>query len=86
LKSCCRIAKSSGDAAPSVSRQGLVGDDRLCTEALSLFVSIDGAEAGASFVAKGRLSPMLERTPVKVALNADAGLLGAAELASRFAL
>jgi len=40
----------------------------------------------ASFVAKGRLSPMLEATPVKVVVNADAGLLGAAELAARLSM
>ena len=112
------IAASSGDAAPIVSRHALAGDDTLCAQALSLFVSIYGAEAGnlalkvvarggvcvaggiapkilpklldgtfrSAFVAKGRLSPLLEATPVKVVLNSDAGLLGAAELASRLAL
>lgn len=112
------IARSSGDAAPIISRHGLAGDDRLCDQSLSLFVSIYGAEAGnlalkvvsrggvfvaggiapkilpklldgtfrSSFVAKGRLSPMLEAMPVKVVLNCDAGLLGAAELAARLAL
>jgi glucokinase len=112
------MAGSSGDVAPIVSRHGLAGDDQLCSEALSMFVSVYGAEAGnlalkvvarggvfvaggiapkilpklldgtfrAAFVAKGRLSPMLEATPVKVVLNADAGLLGAAELATDLAL
>ncbi|MFP2928021.1 glucokinase [Pyxidicoccus sp. 3LG] len=112
------LAAASGDAAPIISRHGLAGDDPLCTQALSMFVSIYGAEAGnlalkvvarggvfvaggiapkilprllegsfrASFVAKGRLSPLLEATPVKVVLNADAGLLGAASLAARVAL
>ncbi len=112
------IADSSGDAAPIISRHGLAGDDPLCAQALSLFVSIYGAEAGnlalkvvarggvfigggiapkilpklldgtfrASFVAKGRLSPLLEATPVKVVLNSDAGLLGAAALAARLSL
>jgi glucokinase len=112
------MATASGDAAPVISRHGLAGDDQLCTEALSLFVSIYGAEAGnlalkvlarggvyvgggiapkilprllegtfrASFVAKGRFSHLLEATPVKVVVNADAGLLGAAVLAARFSL
>jgi glucokinase len=112
------IAAASGDAAPVISRHGLAGDDRLCAEALSLFVSVYGAEAGnlalkvvsrggvfvaggiapkilpklldgtfrAAFVAKGRLSPMLEATPVKVVTNADAGLLGAADLARRLGM
>jgi glucokinase len=112
------IADSSGDIAPIISRHGLAGDDPLCAQALSLFVSIYGAEAGnlalkvvarggvfvaggiapkilpklldgtfrSSFVAKGRLSPLLEATPVKVVLNSDAGLIGAATLAARFSL
>jgi glucokinase len=40
------IAGSSGDAAPIISRHGLAGDDPLCAQALSLFVSVYGAEAG----------------------------------------
>jgi glucokinase len=40
----------------------------------------------AAFVDKGRLSPMLEATPVKVVLNTDAGLLGAAALGARMTL
>jgi glucokinase len=112
------MAGASGDLAPIISRHGLAGDDPLCTQVLSLFVSIYGAEAGnlalkvvarggvfvaggiapkilpklldgtfrSSFVAKGRLSPLLEATPVKVVLNSDAGLLGAATLAARLYL
>ncbi|XXF75204.1 glucokinase [Myxococcaceae bacterium GXIMD 01537] len=112
------IAGASGDVAPVISSHGLAGDDPLCTQALSMFVSIYGAEAGnlalkvvarggvyvaggiapkilpklldgtfrSAFVDKGRLSPLLEQTPVKVVLNSDAGLLGAAELAARNAL
>lgn len=107
------MAGSPGDTAPIISRHGLAGDP-LCDQALSLFVSIYGAEAGnlalkvvarggvfvaggiapkilpklldgsfrAAFIAKGRLSPMLEATPVKVVLNPDAPLLGAASLAA----
>ncbi|HEY8210956.1 MAG TPA: glucokinase [Myxococcaceae bacterium] len=112
------MAASPADAASVVSRHALAGDDALCDQALSLFVSIYGAEAGnlalkvvarggvfvaggiapkilpklldgsfrAAFVAKGRLSPMLEATPVKVVLNPEAGLLGAATLASSLTL
>jgi glucokinase len=112
------IAASSGDAAPIVTRHALAGTDPLCAQAVSLFTSIYGAEAGnlalklvarggvyvaggiaprilpklldgtfrSSFVAKGRLSPLLEATPVKVVVNPDAGLLGAATLAARLAL
>ena len=35
-----------------------------------------------SYLAKGRLSPVLMRTPVKVVTNSDAGLLGAAAIAA----
>jgi glucokinase len=112
------MAGAKGDLAPIISRRGLAGDDPLCTQALSLFVSIYGAEAGnlalkvvarggvfvaggiapkilpklldgtfrASFIDKGRLSPLLEATPVKVVLNSDAGLIGAAALAARLSL
>jgi glucokinase len=112
------MASAKGDLAPIISRRGLAGDDPLCTQALSLFVSIYGAEAGnlalkvvarggvfvaggiapkilpklldgtfrASFIDKGRLSPLLEATPVKIVLNSDAGLIGAAALAARLSL
>lgn len=112
------MAAAAGDLAPIITRHALADDDPLCAQAVSLFVSIYGAEAGnlalkvvarggvfvaggiapkilpklldgtfrASFVAKGRLSPLLEATPVKVVLNSDAGLLGAAELAARVVL
>ena len=112
------LAAANADRAAVVSRHALAGDDPLCDQALSLFVSLYGAEAGnlalkvvarggvfvvggiapkilprlldgtfrASFVAKGRLGPMLEQIPVKVVLNTDAGLLGAAALATSLAL
>jgi glucokinase len=111
-------ARAPGAGAPIVSRHGLARDDALCDQALSLFVSVYGAEAGnlalkvvarggvfvaggiapkilprmldgtfrASFIDKGRLSPMLESTPVKVVVNTDAGLLGAASLAANLVL
>ncbi len=112
------LAAPSADRAAVISGHALAGDDRLCDQALSLFVSIYGAEAGnlalkvvarggvfvaggiapkivpklidgtfrAAFIAKGRLGPMLEATPVKVVLNPDAGLLGAAALAGSLTL
>jgi glucokinase len=108
------MVRTSGDRAPIVSGHALAGDDRLSEQALSLFVTVYGAEAGnlalkvvprggvfigggiapkilpklldgtfrAAFVAKGRLSYLLEAMPVKVVLNPDTGLLGAAALAS----
>lgn len=101
------------DAAAVVSRHGLAGDDRLCVEALDLFVSIYGACAGdlalifrarggvyvgggiaprilgkleepgfiEAFRAKGRMSGLVGRIPVRVILETDAGLLGAAAAA-----
>jgi len=43
---------------------------------------LDGAFERA-YLDKGRLSSVLERTPVRVVKNADAGLLGAAAIAAR---
>lgn len=103
--------------AAIVSAHALAGDDPSCAQALDLFVSIYGAEAGnlalkvvarggvyvaggiapkilpklleggfeRAFLSKGRLGPVLERTPVKVVKNADAGLIGAAAIAARLA-
>ena len=39
-------ALRTGDPAPVISRHGVAGDDAVCREALDLFVSIYGAEAG----------------------------------------
>ncbi len=39
-----------------------------------------------AFLRKGRMRPLLERTPVKVVLNPDAGLIGAAAIASELTL
>lgn len=39
-----------------------------------------------SFLDKGRLSPILQRTPVKVVKNPDAGLVGAAAIAAKASL
>ncbi|MGA9120276.1 MAG: glucokinase [Bacteroidota bacterium] len=41
-----RDAIRSGDPAAAVSRAGMEGKDRVCSDALDLFVSLYGAEAG----------------------------------------
>lgn len=104
----------TGDPSAVISRSALAGSCPLCRQALDLFVSLYGAEAGnaalrylatggvyvgggiapriiealkgpafmMSFTAKGRLSPLLEKIPVKVILNDRAALLGAARCAA----
>jgi len=103
------------DPGAVVGEVALAGRDPVCVEALDLFVSIYGAQAGnlaletlalgglvvgggiapriktkladgrfmLAFRAKGRMEPLLASMPVKVALEARAGLLGAAHVASR---
>ena len=103
------------DPGAVIGEVGLAGRDPVCGEALDLFVSIYGAQAGnlaletlalgglvvgggiapkikaklaaggfmAAFRAKGRLKSLLASMPVRVALEARAGLLGAAHVASR---
>jgi glucokinase len=102
------------DPGAVIGEVALAGRDPVCVEALDLFVSIYGAQAGnlaletlsmgglvvgggiapkiktkladgrfmTAFRAKGRMEPMLASTPVKVALEARAGLLGAAHVAA----
>lgn len=102
------------DPGAVIGEVALAGRDPVCVEALDLFVSIYGAQAGnfaletlsmgglvvgggiapkirpkledgrfmAAFRAKGRMEPLLASMPVKVALEARAGLLGAAHVAS----
>lgn len=102
------------DPGTVITTHGLARTDALCAKALSMFVSIYGAEAGnlalkvlalggvvvaggiaprivpalragefrASFCDKGRLAPLMERIPVRVALNPRAPLLGAARIAT----
>jgi glucokinase len=102
------------DPGAVIGEVGLAGRDPVCVEALELFVSIYGAQAGnlaletlalgglvvgggiapkiktkladgrfmAAFRAKGRMEPLLASMPVKAALEARAGLLGAAHVAS----
>jgi glucokinase len=108
------VGEAPEAAAAAISSHALAGADPVSAQALDLFVSIYGAEAGnlalkvvarggvyvaggiapkilpklldgtfvKSFLDKGRLSPVVERTPVFVVLNADAGLLGAAAIAA----
>jgi len=102
------------DPGAVIGEVGLAGRDPVCVEALDLFVSIYGAQAGnlaletlsmgglvvgggiapkiktkladgrfmTAFRAKGRMEPLLASIPVKAALEARAGLLGAAHVAS----
>jgi glucokinase len=98
------------DAPPRVSMAGLAGRCQGCADALRMFVSAYGAEAGnmalrgvttsglyvgggiapkilpainsggfmEAFLAKDPMRELLEKVPVKVILNPEAGLLGAA--------
>lgn len=101
-------------SAPAAVTDAAAAGDPVCRQALQLFCSLYGAEAGnlalktlpsggvyvaggiaprilawlrdgrfrESFLAKGRMRPLLEHVPVQVVLNTDAGLLGAASLAA----
>jgi glucokinase len=105
------------DAPARISQAGLAGRCQGCVEALRMFVTLYGAEAGNlalrgvaiggvfvgggiapkilpalrngsfidAFMAKGGMSELLSRMPVKVILNAQAGLLGAAVAAQAIA-
>ena len=102
-----------GDPGAVISAAALNGKSPLCEQALDLFVSVYGAEAGnlalkalatggvyvsggiapkilpklkdgkfqQAFVDKGRMRPLLEATPVRVIVNENTGLLGAARCA-----
>jgi glucokinase len=102
------------DPSAAVSAAGLAGPDGLWREALDLFVSVYGAEAGnlalkllatggvylgggiapkilsrlrepiflEAFTAKGRMRPLMEGIPVRVVLNENTALLGAARHAA----
>lgn len=102
------------DPGAVIGEVGLAGRDPVCVEALDLFVSVYGGQAGnlaletlsmgglvvgggiapkirpkledgrfmAALRAKGRMESLLASMPVKVALEARAGLLGAAHVAS----
>jgi glucokinase len=98
------------DAPPRISQAGLTGRCQGCSEALRMFVSAYGAEAGnmalrglttaglyvgggiaakilpairsgafmEAFLAKPPMHELLAKMPVRLILNAEAGLLGAA--------
>ncbi len=103
------------DPAAAISRAATEGKCKLAGEALHIFASIYGAEAGnlalkllaiggvfvgggiapriistltgnpafmQSFVAKGRMQPLMEKIPVKVIINDETALLGAARYAA----
>ncbi|HWE22725.1 MAG TPA: glucokinase [Myxococcales bacterium] len=104
----------SGDPSAAISETALRGEDPLCVEALDMFVSIYGAEAGnlalkslavggvligggigpkirskladgtfqRAFCGKGRFAPLLSSIPVRMALEPQAPLLGAAKVAA----
>lgn len=110
LRNCLEGA----DAPAVISHFALKGKHEICVQALDLFVSLYGAEAGnlalkmlatggvfvgggiapkilpafdsgsfmTAFRAKTPLESMLAAMPVKVILNAEAGLLGAAVFAA----
>jgi glucokinase len=106
-----------GDPASIISQSGLEEKCPLCRQALEIFVSLYGAEAGNlalklmatggmylgggiapkiirklqgpefmnAFSAKGRMRPLLQNIPVRVIMNPDTALFGAARHAA-FAL
>ena len=115
-RECDATRGLDSSAAPAgISRAGLDGSCPGCVEALSMFVSAYGAEAGnlalrgvatagvfvgggiapkilpalrdgrfiQAFRAKGPMTELVSRMPVKVILNAEAGLLGAAVYAQQ---
>jgi glucokinase len=105
------------DAPAAISRAGLAGRCQGCAEALQMFVSAYGAEAGnlalrglalggiyvgggiapkilpaiqggafmVAFRDKAPMTELLSKVPVKVILNEEAGLLGAASCANELA-
>jgi glucokinase len=104
---------SATDPGRLIGEKGTQGQDRLCADALDLFVQVYGAEAGnlalrsfakggvyigggiapktlqtltsgqflESFCDKGRFAPFMRTLSIKVALNPNVGLLGAADKA-----
>jgi glucokinase len=98
------------DQPALISRLAMEGKAAICDQALTLFVSVYGSEAGncalyymatggvfiggsiagkiaprmkdpvfmRSFLGKGRLGSLLTDIPVKIVLNDDAGIIGAA--------
>jgi glucokinase len=108
-----RLEMQQQDPAAVISQAALAGKSPLCAQALDLFVTLYGAEAGnvalklmttaglyvgggiapkiiqkltdatfmQAFVAKGRLTPLLQAIPVRIIMNDRAALLGAARFA-----
>jgi glucokinase len=106
----CEMLDGADDPAARVSQAGLSGRCQQCAEALRMFASAYGAEAGnlalrgvataglyvgggiapkilpmlrtglfmEAFLAKSPMTELISSIPVKVILNPDAGLLGAA--------
>jgi glucokinase len=106
---------ASEDASVVISQEGLAGNSAICVQALNLFVSVYGAEAGnlalrgkatggvyigggiapkilakledgtfmRAFLRKGRYLELLSGMPVRVILNDQAALQGAAFYAVR---
>jgi glucokinase len=102
--------QAAPDAPALISRLALEGKAAICDQALSIFVSIFGAQTGncalqfmatggmyiggsiaakilpkmrdgmfmQSFLDKGRMEPLLKDMPVKIVVNDDCGLIGAA--------
>jgi glucokinase len=114
---CEVVDLDAPDAPAAVSRAGLGGRCQGCAEALRMFVSAYGAEAGnlalrglalagiyvgggiapkilpaiesgafmQAFLDKAPMTDMLTRVPVKVIMNPEAGLIGAATRANELA-
>ena len=106
---------ASEDASVVISQEALAGNSAICVQALNLFVSVYGAEAGnlalrgkatggvyigggiapkilakledgtfmRAFLDKGRYQELLSGMPVRVILNDQAALQGAAFYATR---
>ena len=114
----CDMLDGGGDPAARVSQAGLTGRCQQCVEALRMFVSAYGAEAGNlalrgvataglyvgggiapkilpmlkgnlfmdAFLAKVPMNELIARIPVRIILNPDAGLVGAAVRAQQIAV
>lgn len=114
----CEMLEGTGDAAAQVSRAGMGGRCQQCVEALRMFVSAYGAEAGNlalrslatggvyvgggiapkilpllrgglfmdAFLAKSPMDELIARIPVRVILNPNTGLVGAAVKAQEIAV
>jgi glucokinase len=107
-------AMTKNDPAAVISQAALEGTSTRCAQAMDLFVTYYGAEAGNlalkvmsaggvfigggiaprilarlekpdflnSFFTDGRMKPLLQSMPVRVVLNPDTALLGAAHYAA----